>query len=125
MSYGLIYTIPFATIYNISCVVEIEKENYSGEVTELKGGASPFTVDIADDEFLYVPIRFSTATIRIVGSDYLQSLFTTAYQEYRVVFKKNGINDNRQLTITVKEENYVTNNVVITVTKCANIQAFK
>ena len=91
MSYGLIYTIPFVTIDNISCVVEIEKENYSGEVTELKGGASPFTVDIADDEFLYVPIRFSTATIRIVGSDYLQSLFTTAYQEYRVVFKKNGI----------------------------------
>ena len=91
MSYGLIYTIPFATIDNISCVVEIEKENYSGEVTELKGGASPFTVDIADDEFLYVPIRFSTATIRIVGSDYLQSLFTTAYQEYRAVFKKNGI----------------------------------
>lgn len=91
MSYGLIYTIPFATIDNISCVVEIEKENYSGEVTELKGGASPFTVDIADDEFLYVPIRFSTATIRIVGSDYLQSLFATAYQEYRVVFKKNGI----------------------------------
>lgn len=91
MSYGLIYTMPFATIDNISCVVEIEKENYSGEVTELKGGASPFTVDIADDEFLYVPIRFSTATIRIVGSDYLQSLFTTAYQEYRVVFKKNGI----------------------------------
>lgn len=91
MSYGLIYTIPFATIDNISCVVEIEKENYSGEVTELKGGASPFTVDIADDEFLYVPIRFSTATIRIVGSDYLQSLFTTAYQECRVVFKKNGI----------------------------------
>lgn len=91
MNYGLIYTIPFATIDNISCVVEIEKESYSGEVTELKGGASPFAVDIADDEFLYVPIRFSTATIRIVGSDYLQSLFTTAYQEYRVVFKKNGI----------------------------------
>lgn len=91
MSYGLIYTVPFATIDNIPCVVEIEKENYSGEVTELKGGASPFTVDIADDEFLYIPIRFSTATIRVVGSDYLQSLFTTAYQEYRVVFKKNGI----------------------------------
>ena len=33
---------------------------------------------------------------------------------------KNGINDNRQLTITVKEENYVTNNVVITVTKDGN-----
>lgn len=91
MSYGLIYTIPFATIDNIPCVVEIEKDNYSGEVMELKGGNSPFTIDIADDEFLYTPIRFSTATIRVVGSDYLQSLFTTAYQEYRVVFKKNGI----------------------------------
>ena len=33
---------------------------------------------------------------------------------------KNGINDNRQLTITVKEENYVTNNVVITATKDGN-----
>ena len=47
MSYGLIYTIPFAAIDNIPCVVEIEKENYSGEVIELVAGASPFTVDIA------------------------------------------------------------------------------
>ena len=39
MSYGLIYTIPFAAIDNIPCVVEIEKENYSGEVIELVAGA--------------------------------------------------------------------------------------
>lgn len=90
MSYGLIYTIPFAAIDNIPCVVEIEKENYSGEVIELVAGASPFTVDIADEEFLYTPIRFSTATIRVVGSDYLQSLFSTAYQQYRVIFKRDG-----------------------------------
>ena len=38
MSYGLIYTIPFAAIDNIPCVVEIEKENYSGEVIELVAG---------------------------------------------------------------------------------------
>ena len=91
MSYGLIYTIPFAAIDNIPCVVEIEKENYSGEVIELVAGASPFTVDIADEEFLYTPVRFSTATIRVVGSDYLQSLFSTAYQQYRVIFKRDGV----------------------------------
>lgn len=91
MSYGLIYSIPFATLDNTPCVVEIEKENYTGEVTELTPGASPFTVDISDEEFLYAPTRFSTAKICIVGNDYLQSLFSTAYQQYRVTFKKDGI----------------------------------
>ena len=91
MSYRLIYTVPFASLENIPCVVEIEKENYFGEITELQGGSSPFTVDIADEDFLYIPTRFSTAKISIVGSDYLQSLFSTAYQQYRVTFKKNGV----------------------------------
>lgn len=91
MSYGLIYTIPFATLDNTPCVVEIEKDNYSGSVQELTPGENPFTVDIADEGFLYVPTRFSTATIRIVGSDYLQSLFSTAYQMYRVTLKKDGV----------------------------------
>lgn len=91
MKYGLIYTIPFATMENVPCVVEIEKEGYSGKVTELTPASSPFTVEIGDEEFLYTPIRFSTATIRIVGNDYLQSLFSTAYQQYRVTFKKNGV----------------------------------
>lgn len=91
MSYGLIYTIPFATLDNVPCVVEIEKDEYTGKVTELMPASSPFTVEIDDEEFLYTPTRFSTATIRIVGSDYLQSLFSIAYQQYRVIFKKNGI----------------------------------
>lgn len=91
MKYGLIYTVPFATLDNEPCVVEIEKENYTGKVTELTPASSPFTVDIGDEEFLYTPIRFSTAKISVVGSDYLQSLFSTAYQQYRVTFKKNGL----------------------------------
>lgn len=90
MSYGLIYTIPFASLNNEACVVEIEKEGYSGKVTELIAGTSPFTVDIESEEFLYTPTRFSTATIRIVGGDYLRNLFSTAYQQYRVTFKKDG-----------------------------------
>lgn len=91
MSYKLIYTVPFADIDNVPCVVEIEKENYIGSSIELIAGSSPFSVDIEDDDFLYVPTRFSTATIRVVGSDYLQSLFSTAYQQFRVTFKKNNI----------------------------------
>ncbi|MGR4839122.1 MULTISPECIES: hypothetical protein [unclassified Bacteroides] len=90
MNYGLIYTIPFATLDNSDCIVEIEKKGYTGVSTELTGGASPFVVDIADDEFAYTPLRFSTATINVVGGDYLQELFSTAYQQYRVTLKKNG-----------------------------------
>lgn len=91
MSYKLIYTVPFADIDNMACVVEIEKENYTGKSMELTAGSSPFKIDIEDSESLYAPSRFSTATIRVVGNDYLQSLFSTAYQQYRVTFKKNGV----------------------------------
>lgn len=88
MNYGLIYKIPFATLDNVPCIIEIEKEGYSGVVTELTAALSPFLVEIEDEEFLYTPTRFSTAKIGIVGSDYLQSLFSTAYQQYRVTFKR-------------------------------------
>lgn len=91
MSYGLIYTVPFATLDNIPCVVEIEKEDYVGASTELTAGATPFTIDIDSEEFLYTPTRFSTAKLQVVGSDYLQSLFSTAYKEFRVTLKKNGV----------------------------------
>ena len=92
MSYALIYTVPFATLDNVPCVVEIEKEYYTGKSKELTpAGDSPFTVDIEDEEFLYTPTRFSTATIRVVGSDYLQNLFSTGYQMYRVTLKVDGL----------------------------------
>lgn len=91
MSYGLIYTIPFASLRNEACVVEIEKEGYTGLALELIGAESPFEVDVEDDDFLYIPTRFSTARIRVVGSDYLQQLYSTAYQQYRVTFKRDGV----------------------------------
>lgn len=90
MNYGLIYTIPFASLRKEACVVEIEMEGYTGAVKELTGSDSTFNVEIDDNDFLYTPSRFSTATIRIVGNDYLQSLFSTAYQQYRVTFKRNN-----------------------------------
>jgi len=91
MSYGLIYTVPFATQSNIPCVVEIEKKGYTGTSTELTAGSSPFTISIDDDEFLYTPTRFSSAKIEVVGSDYLSSLYSTDYKEYRVTLKRNGL----------------------------------
>lgn len=91
MRYGLIYTVPFATLDNIPCVVEIEKDGYEGASTELTPGATPFTIDINNEDFLYTPTRFSTAKLQIVGSDYLQSLFSTAYREYRVTLIKDGV----------------------------------
>ncbi len=91
MSYELIYTVPFATLDNIPCVVEIEKDGYTGASTELIAGATPFTIDIDSEEFLYTPTRFSTAKLQIVGSDYLQTLFSTEYRQYRVTLKKDGV----------------------------------
>lgn len=90
MSYGLIYTVPFATLDNVPCMVEIEKDGYTGESMELTAGATPFTVDIDSEDFLYAPTRFSTAKLQIVGNDYLQSMFSTAYREYRVTLRKDG-----------------------------------
>ena len=88
-NYGTIYTLPFKSRLNKSYIVEIQKEGYTGRVAELAGsGDAPFSIEIADDNFLYVPIRFSTATIRVVGNDYLQSLYSTGYQQYRVNFKQ-------------------------------------
>lgn len=91
MSYSLIYTVPFATLDNIPCVVEIEKDGYEGTPTELTAGTTPFTVDIEGEEFLYTPTRFSTAKLQVVGNDYLQTLFSTEYRQYRVTFKKAGV----------------------------------
>lgn len=91
MSYGTIYTLPFRSRKEDVCLVEIQKEGYTGRVIELTGsGETPFSVEIADDDFLYTPVRFSTAAIRVVGGDHLQSLYSTGYRQYRVIFKRAG-----------------------------------
>ena len=82
MSYSLIYTVPFATLDNIPCVVEIEKDGDEGTPTELTASATPSQVDIEGEEFLYTPTRFSTAKLQVVGNDYLQTLFSTEYRQY-------------------------------------------
>lgn len=89
VNYGTIYTLPFKSRKEVSYLIEIQKENYEGKSTELVGsGNSPFSVIIKDEDFLYTPTRFSSASIRIIGGDYLQNLYSTGYQQYRVLFKR-------------------------------------
>ena len=88
--YHLIYTVPFKSIDGESYVVEILEDGGSGSSVELTGGVPPFTIEINDDNFLYVPSRLSGATLKLVGSDYLQRLFSTQYQKFKVNLKKNN-----------------------------------
>ena len=84
MAYGLKYTIPFSTYDGENAVIKIEKKDYTGGEIELQAGSGPMTIEIKGEDFIYAPTRFSTAKICIVGSDYLQELYSTSYQEYRV-----------------------------------------
>lgn len=91
MSYGLVYTLPFASIDGKAYEVKIEREGYAGKTTELRGQTSPFTVTIDSEEFIYTPTRFSTATMAIFGGDYLQDLFSTDYRMHRITLYANGV----------------------------------
>lgn len=91
MSYGLAYTLPFRSIDGRDYRVEIERDGYTGEAVELKGQSSPFTVEIGDEEFVYTPTRFSTATLHLFGSDYLQDLFSTDYRAHRVTLYEDDV----------------------------------
>lgn len=82
--YHLIYTIPFNDVDGNAYTVQILEDGGSGSSVELTGGTPPFIVDINDEDFLYTPTRFSGATLKIVGGDYLQRLFSTDYQKFKV-----------------------------------------
>lgn len=82
--YNLIYTVPFVNVDGESFTIQILEDGGTGSPTELVGGTPPFVVDMNDEDFLYTPTRFSGATLKLVGSDYLQRLFSTQYQKFKV-----------------------------------------
>lgn len=88
--YNAIYNIPFTNVDGESLNVQILEDGGSGSPVELTGGTSPFIVDYNNEDFLYTPARFSGATLKIVGGDYLQRLFSTDYQKFKVNLTKNG-----------------------------------
>ena len=88
--YNLIYTVPFTNVDGEALTVQILEDGGTGLPVELTGGTPPFIVDVNDEDFLYTPTRFSGATLKLVGSDYLQKLFSTQYQKFKVNLVKAG-----------------------------------
>ena len=88
--YNLIYTVPFTSVDGEALTVQILEDGATGTPTELVGGTPPFVVDMNDEDFLYTPTRFSGATLKLVGSDYLQNLFSTQYQKFKVNLLKDS-----------------------------------
>ena len=76
MRYGLKYTIPFKTLSDLDCVVELHEIDYTGATIELKAGATPLVIDTETVDVLK-PIRGSGATIEVFGGSYLQDLYTS------------------------------------------------
>lgn len=88
---GLRYRIPFKDYKDNSYVVEIHREDYTGEVTELTGATSCFVVSGTDDDFMYIPVRTSSATINVLDSELLIDLYSINNQFAPVKLYKNGL----------------------------------
>ncbi len=83
MSYGLKYTIPFKTISEVTCEIQLSEKDFVGEPVELLAGADPIRIDKDKSDILY-PVRSSGATIQVFGSDYLQDIYTSDPQGIQV-----------------------------------------
>ena len=88
---GLRYSIPFKDYKNNSYVVEVYRKDYEGVVTELTGAVSCFVVSGTDEDFVYTPIRTSTATIHVLDSELLLDLYSINNQYAPVRLYKNGV----------------------------------
>lgn len=90
MAYGLKYIIPFKTISEVPCVINLEVKDFAGEPTELKAGQTPIRIDRDKSDLLY-PVRSSGATIQVFGSDYLQDIYTSDPQGVKVTLLVGGV----------------------------------
>lgn len=88
---GLRYRIQFRDCKNTSYEVRIYRNGYTGEVKELDGAPSCFVVSGTDEDFMYTPIRTSTATISVLDSDLLLDLYSINNQYAPVKFYKEGV----------------------------------
>jgi hypothetical protein len=88
---GLRYKIPFKDSENTEYLVQIFREGYNGEAKELTGAVSCFVVSGTDDDFVYTPIRPSSATIKVLDSDLLLDLYSINNQYAPVRFLRNGV----------------------------------
>ena len=88
---GLRYRIPFKDVNNTEYIVEVLREDYNGEVKELTGATSCFVVTGTDEDFVYTPVRTSSATINVLDSDLLLDLYSINNQYAAVRLLRNGV----------------------------------
>lgn len=88
---GLRYRIPFKDYRNNSYEVLIYREDYSGDPTELVGAPSCFVVTGTDEDFIYTPVRTSSATISVIDSELLLDLYSINNQYAPVKLMMNGV----------------------------------
>lgn len=87
--YGVKYKVPFKTLSGRDSVVTLEERGYAGSVIELIAGGTPFIIN-TDQSDMLAPIRSSTATLAVIGSDYLQDLYANDPQGIRVKCEVDG-----------------------------------
>lgn len=100
---GLRYRIPFKDVNNNSYEVQIYREDYTGEATELTGATSCFVVSGTDEDFMYHPVRTSSATLNVLDSELLLDLYSINNQYAPVKLYKNG---SLEWTGYIKPEQY-------------------
>ena len=88
---GLRYRIPFVDSKNTEYEVQIFRADYNGETKELRGASSCFVVSGNDDDFMYTPVRASSATIRVLDSELLLDLYSINNQYAAVKLYRNGL----------------------------------
>lgn len=88
---GVRYKLPFKACDNTSYEVLISRKDYTGEPTILTGAHSCFVVSGTDKDFIYTPVRTSTATITVLDSDLLLDLYSINNQYSSVKLYRDGV----------------------------------
>lgn len=90
--YNTKYYAEFKDIQEQLYKIEIKEDGYTGTTTELTCSSNPFVVEYKESSMLYEPSRFSTATLTLFTSEYLDDLFTTSYQQLKInLLKDNSV----------------------------------
>lgn len=100
---GKRYTIPFADKQGNKYEVAVYQQGYSGAVEELRMSVSGFVVTGTDENFVYTPIRTSTANLNVLDKNVLTDLYSINNQYAQVKLLKNG---NLEWTGYISPEQY-------------------
>jgi len=95
MAYGTKYTFQWTDAAGVSCEVRVQQEGYTGSVTELVPGRTPFEITWGQQgqQDLTTPFMVSTARLRFKGNtagESVKEVFDSGDTEYRVQYYEAG-----------------------------------